>query len=293
MKKLLWITSLALATAVPSATQVVVAPRIQGFRAILGTWIGVSVLDVTEERVKDLKLKDEHGVEVVTVAPDGPAQKAGLKEHDVILEYNGSRVEGVDQFKRMVSETPAGRSVKLLISRDGATQTLSVKIEERTMSNHRGPDGTWAVTPPPAAPSPPSSPTMPSMPRFPRAIIPNWDGNLGNFFDGMDIFGNVPRLGIEGEEISGQLGEYFGVPDRNGVLVREVSAGSAAERAGLRAGDVITRANGRHVQAMSDVREALRDNAGKTFPLTIVRNKKEITVSVTVENVENRRGDHV
>ncbi len=272
-----------------AAAQVMAAPHAQVFRSG-GTWIGVSVLDVTEERVKDLKLKDEHGVEVVTVASDGPSQKAGLKEHDVILEYNGARVEGVEQFKRMVSETPAGRTVKLLISRDGATQTVGVKLEERTMTMHHGQDGNaWAFN----MPAPPSPPSPPSMPRTPRALIPNWDGNFGNFFDGLGVWGNTPRLGIEGEEISGQLGEYFGVPEKTGVLVREISTGSAAEKAGLKAGDVIIKVTGRRVQDMSDLRETIRDNEGKSFPLTIVRNKREMTLTVQVEKAESRHGDHV
>jgi S1-C subfamily serine protease len=297
------IALLTLAMALPVAAQVVVAPRIQVH--VNGTWIGVSVLDVTEDRVKELKLKEERGVEVVTVAGDGPAQKAGLKEHDVILEYNGTRVEGVDQFKRMVSETPAGRSAKLQISRDGVTQTLSVKIEERASTLRHGSDGnanSWAFSMPPL----PSLPSPPAPPRTPRALIPGWNGDLGSFLDGFGFWDDSPRLGIEGEEIGGQLGEYFGVPESKGVLVREVTAGSAAEKAGLKAGDVITKVSGKPVRTMSDLREAIRDGAGKSvqrgtvcndckrdLSLTVIRNKKEINLNVTVEHAENRSGDRV
>jgi serine protease Do len=301
------IALLTLALALPVAAQVVVAPRIQVH--VNGTWIGVSVLDVTEERVKELKLKEERGVEVVTVAGDGPAQKAGLKEHDVILEYNGTRVEGVDQFKRMVSETPAGRSAKLQISRDGATQTVSVKIEERASGLRHGSDGnanSWAFSMPPTTPPMPPSPPSPRAPRVPRALIPGWNGNLGDFLDGFGFWDDSPRLGIEGEEIGGQLGEYFGVPESRGVLVREVTGGSAAEKAGLKAGDVITKVSGKPVRSMSDLREAIRDGAGKSvqhgtvcddckrdMSLTVIRNKKEINLNVTVEHAENRGGDRV
>jgi serine protease Do len=292
---------LMLAMTLPAFTQVIVTPHAQMIRPDAGTWIGVSVLDVTEERVKDLKLKEERGVEVVTVAPDGPAQKAGLKEHDVILEYNGTRLESVEQFKRMVSETPAGRSVKLSISRDGATQTVYAKIEVRTSGLRRGQDGnSWAFSMPPMPPMPPSPPSQPRIP----LLYPKWNGDLGNFLDGLGIWDEGPRLGIEGEGISGQLGEYFGVPDKNGVLVREVTAGSAAEKAGLKAGDVIIKVNGKQVRAMSDLREAIREGAGhgivagrdggsQSFPLTIVRNKKEINLNVTVEKAESHFGDHV
>jgi len=301
------IALLTLAMSLPLAAQVVVAPRIQVH--VNGTWIGVSVLDVTEDRVKELKLKEERGVEVVTVAPDGPAQKAGLKEHDVILEYNGTRVEGVDQFKRMVSETPSGRSAKLQISRDGAMQTVSVKIEERASTLRHSPDGSansWAFSMPPTAPPMPPSPPSPRTPRAPRALIPGWNGDLGDFFDGFGFWDDSPRLGIEGEEIGGQLGEYFGVPESKGVLVREVTSGGAAEKAGLKAGDVITKVSGKPVRTMSDLREAIRDSAGKSvqhgtvcndckrdLSLTVIRNKKEINLTVTVEHAENRNGDRV
>src|SRR5882724_1150021 len=87
-----------------------------------GSWMGVSVADVTSQNMSSLKLKEERGVEVLVVTPDSPAAKAGIKEHDVILDFNGSRVEGRDQFKRMISEMPAGRTVKLAISRDGVPQ---------------------------------------------------------------------------------------------------------------------------------------------------------------------------
>ncbi len=289
-KKYLAILTVVLATAAPVAfSQTAATPRAQVIRIGGGPWMGVSVLDVNEERVKELKLKEERGVEVVTVAPDGPAQKAGLKEHDVILDYNGQRVEGVEEFRRMISETPEGRNVKLVISRDGATQTVSLKLEERAgvgVGHGRGGNNSFAW----ASPTPPSPPTTPppGARRTPRAFA--WDGDMGNLGDLFwTPFGtSSPRLGIEGEEITGQLGEYFGVPERNGILVREVHAGSAAERAGLKAGDVITKINGKHVQDMGDLRDQLRDNAGKSFPITLIRNKKETTVTVTVEKVENR-----
>jgi serine protease Do len=283
----------ALPAFVSTQAQVITTPRVYVSRTT-GTWIGVSVLDVTEDRVKDLKLKDEHGVEVVTVAPDGPAQKAGLKEHDVVLEYNGTRVESVEQFKRMVSETPAGRAVKLQISRDGAMQTFSVKLEERTSTSRRGSDGnSWAFAMPPAPPTPPSPPSTPRAPRAPRVLGPEWNLDLGDLFNGMGIWGNTPRLGIEGEEISGQLAEYFGVLDKTGVLVRDVAAGSAAEKAGLKAGDVITKVDGKRVSDMRDLWEIVRDSAGKSFQVVVVRNKKETTLSVRVEKVEMRQADHV
>src|SRR5271166_5596536 len=76
-------------------------------------YIGVMVQEIDSERAKELKLREEYGVEVTRIEPDSPADKAGLKVGDTVQQYNGQRVEGMEEFKRLVSETPAGREVKL------------------------------------------------------------------------------------------------------------------------------------------------------------------------------------
>src|SRR4051794_740069 len=71
-----------------------------------GSFLGVGVAELTPERTKTLNLRDEYGVEITRVEDDSPASKAGLKTGDVVLEYNGQRVEGLEQFMRLVRETP-------------------------------------------------------------------------------------------------------------------------------------------------------------------------------------------
>src|SRR4051812_40045774 len=73
------------------------------------SFLGVGVSEIDSERAKALNLKDEHGVKEKKVDDDSPAGKAGVKVGDVILEYNGQRVEGNEQFVRFVRETPVGR----------------------------------------------------------------------------------------------------------------------------------------------------------------------------------------
>jgi len=261
-----------------------------------GAWLGVGLNEVTSDNIAALKLKEERGVEVSTVSPNSPASKAGLKEHDVILDVNGTRIESTEQFKRVISEMPVGRTVKLLISRDGATQTVSAKLEEHNGMRHNDNRNFNFSVPTPAVPAAPPAPAAPRTPRAAPAMPPmppnfEWPNiqGLDNFY----IFGNTPRLGVEGEEIGSQLGEYFGVGDKGGVLVRSVAAGSAAEKAGIKAGDVITKVNGKHVEDMSDLREGLRDGAGKSFPVVLIRNKKEMTVTVKIEKPEESHRDSV
>jgi serine protease Do len=217
----------------------------------VGSYLGVGVADVNAERVKALKLKEERGVEITSVETDSPAARAGLKTHDVVLEYNGQPVEGTEQFMRMVRETPAERQVRLAISRDGATQTLTATIGQRKGY------GTFAV---PGAGMDVLKLRMPDIPR------PNMSWQSG-------------MLGVEAEPLADQLAEFFGV--KEGVLVRSVVKDSAAAKAGLKAGDVITKVDDTKVTAPREITSAIR--AKKTFPLTVVRNHKEMTVSVTLE----------
>jgi S1-C subfamily serine protease len=97
------------------------------------------------------------------------------------------------------------------------------------------------------------------------------------------ILGGQPRLGIDAEDLSGQLGTFFGAPDGEGILVREVNEGSPAEKAGLKAGDVITSFNGERIRSVGDLREKLsakRDEKDKTVKLGVLRNKSEVSLTV-------------
>jgi len=96
-----------------------------------GSYLGVGIQELTPERAKALKLREESGVEITRVAADSPAEKAGLKSGDVVLQINGIKVDGLEESSRLVRETPAGHEVKLEIFRNGATQTIMARVAER------------------------------------------------------------------------------------------------------------------------------------------------------------------
>ena len=236
-------------------------------------WLGVSTADVTSDRLSSLKLKEERGVEILNVIADSPAAKAGLKEHDVILEVNGTRVDSVEQLQRMVRELPAGRTVSLLISRDGNTQTVPVKLGERSQYQGRLGDRDFVFRMPEFQ--------MPDI----RIPSPPHPPNVQVF-----SFTQTARLGIDVEPLGKQLGEFFGVPNGEGLLVRSVDRDSPAEKAGIKAGDVMVKIDGRKATDAGDIRSLLRDTREKrTFPVQLIRNKKEMTVNVTVEAPERSR----
>lgn len=230
------------------------------------SWLGVETNEVTAEKAKELKLSAERGVVLGKIVPDSPAAKAGLKENDVVTEINGQRVEGAAQFRRMIHEIPAGRSIQLTVWRDGRSQTISAtlgKSEER----HRAMRPMIAPTPGTFAFRMPDMPEIPSM---------EWNGNM--------LFGGgQPRLGIDAEDVSGQLGAFFGAPDGEGILVRDVNSGSPAEKAGVKAGDVITSLNGERIRTVGELREKLsakRDDKDRIVKLGVLRNKSELSLSV-------------
>jgi len=230
------------------------------------SWLGVESQEITSEKAKELKLPAERGVLLERVVPDSPAAKAGLKDSDVITEINGQRVEGAAQFRRMIHEIPAGRSAQFTVWRDGRAQTISVTLGK---SEEHG--NTWFRTAPRAF-----SFQLPKIEVPEVAPMPDMDwGGYGV------LAGARPRLGIDAEDLSGQFGAYFGAPDGEGVLVREVNSGSPAEKAGVKSGDVITSLNGDRVRSLGDLREKLagkRDE--KTVKLGVLRNKNEVSVTV-------------
>lgn len=234
------------------------------------SYLGVGVVEIVSDRAKELHLKEERGVEVRVVDSDSPAAKAGLKEANVVLEYNGERVEGGEQFMRLVRETPPGRAVTMLVWRNGANQTLTATIGQRqpgVMALELNGDNVNMAIPPM-----PEIPVMPAIriPDIPRAFM-TW---------------RSPVLGIESESLNPQLAEYFGV--KEGVLVRAVTSNSTAEKAGFKAGDVIVKVDGEKVTTPKEISSILQSaRAKKTVPVTVMRRQKEIVLNVTLE--ENSR----
>jgi len=218
-------------------------------------WLGVGLGEVTPERAKALKLKDESGVEVTHIEDNSPASKAGVKENDVILEVNGQKVEDGPQFARTIGETAPGTKVNLTVWRNGATQTVAATVDARPAQYFvLGPDGPFAVPMPPMPPLPPDTPF---------SVMP----------------GQAPLVGFEGETLTPQLAAYFGVHE--GVLVRTVTPNTPAEKAGLKAGDVVTKVGGMPVTSPREISGLVR--AGhKTVTFTVMRNHKEITLNVEI-----------
>jgi S1-C subfamily serine protease len=249
--------------------QVAVVPEVAAFDAPAGhSYLGVGVADLTSDRVQALKLKDDRGVEILQVDQDAPAGKAGLKEHDVIVSFNGTPVESEEQFKRLMRETPPGRTVSLEFMRDGQPQSLKVQLADRKKMESsvfpregRGQRGFAFAMPP--------MPPMPAMPDFPHMMD-------------QTIIRTRTNSGVTLESLSPQLGDFFGVKNAEGMLVRSVQKGSPADTAGIKAGDVIVRIGDQKITDRADWNDAVRSSTNGKITVVIVRDKKEQTLSMSV-----------
>lgn len=240
------------------------------------SWLGVHISNLTADKAKELKHPGEYGVVVEEVDDDSPAAKAGLLAEDIILSFDDERVRSTEQLGRLVRETPAGRTVNVQVSRGGQTRTLPVTLEER--SGAPGEPGIWIGRAPEAPLVAPVPPLM-APPHF-DVEVPDLD---------VEVFTRGPQLGISGDDLTAQLASYFGVAQGKGVLVREVLPETPADKAGLKAGDVIVRVDEEAVASVGELRRALRrQREGKQVSLTIVRNHAEQTLKVELEEPRRR-----
>ncbi|MCU0256319.1 MAG: PDZ domain-containing protein [Vicinamibacterales bacterium] len=230
-----------------------------------GSEIGVAVSELPEADLKAGKA----GVTVGEVREDGPAATAGFKAGDVVTVYDGEKVRGVRHFARLVQETPAGRPVKVQVLRDAQTVDLSVTPDAPRAMAFEGPR--WQAREPggPAL-------RMDMLPRMHEGM-PVGPGE----FD-VRVMTRPGRLGVGVQELTPELAEYFGVDE--GVLVTSVTKESAAARAGIKAGDVITTVDGASVDDTAELRRRIqKDEDASEATIGLVRDRKPMTVKVVFD----------
>ena len=234
-----------------------------------GSSIGVSIRDLETEDAAKTKLERGGGVVIEGVEENSPASKAGLREGDVIVEFDGERVRSARHFARLVQETADGRAVKATILRDGSRQSVDVtpsRDEFRWSGDlmHLGDDIQREV-----------ERGMRALPKD-FAFDLKWDGELPTA-----KMWPRGRLGAELSPLTNQLADYFGA--RQGVLVSSVDADSVGAKAGLKAGDVITSINGHDVETPREVAEELRNaDAGSEVAIGVLRDKKALTLKAQI-----------
>ena len=230
-------------------------------------YLGVHIEDVTPEQAAALKLNQNNGAVITYVDQDGPACRAGLKSNDVIVGFNGSKVESSEQLGSLIHSTAAGQTITLTIIRSSQSKDMKVAL------------GAWPHMPPHSqafvAPLPPVAFTGPAMaaPMVPEIDVPSFTVLSSHH-------------GLVVEPLSSQMADYFGVPRGSGVMVRSVEKGSPAGAAGLKACDIIVKINNEPVHDMADWGRNMRVRGGK-ISMSIMRDKREQTVVISLPAAPN------
>ena len=215
-------------------------------------WIGVMVQDINEKIARKVKLDSEEGAYVNEVLEDSPADSAGIQECDVIIEFNGKKLFDSDDLAKTVRRTLPETKVSLVIVRESEKKTLHLTVGKKRESQQYRFGGTM--------------PSIPDMPVF-----------LGNRI-----------LGLQLLTLNEQLGEYFGAPNSEGVLVEEVEHKSTAEKAGFKAGDIVIRVGGKTVDAVEIIRKELQKyDEGDTVKFEVMRKSTKKILNMEMEEQQN------
>jgi len=215
-----------------------------------GSYMGITLGEMDAEAARRLGVKEERGALVSDVIADGPGARAGLKKDDIIVRWNGQPVDSASQLARHRRETPAGRTVRLGLVRDGREMEVDLKLGEREDITTRVWDG-------------------PAIGRGDREM----------FFSLYDR----GRLGASLQSLTPQLADYFGLSGRRGVLVSSVSENSAAAKAGLQAGDIILSIGGEDIDNPMEVGRELRKRDEGPVEIKVFRNKQERSLTIQLE----------
>jgi len=191
--------------------------------------LGIIPQDVTPAIGRQFGVKDSQGALVGEVAANSPAQKAGLKAGDIILEVSGKSVYDANQLRNIISSMQPDSNVNLKIWRDGAQRTLPVQLGELN-------------------------------PEEARVRGSNSRGNNNSGDSALD--------GVSVEDLTAQVARGLGLSAGvSGVVVTEVSPGSAAASAGLQRGDVIQEVNRKPVKSAAEFEAAVRNSKDGTLLL--------------------------
>ncbi len=230
-------------------------------------YLGVDLADVDPQKARALRLKEVRGALITLIDHDAPAGKTGLRVNDVVVQLNGQRIEGAAQLRRMLREIPAGRKVTLVISRDGSQRSVAVELADRKAMEH----DVWNRIGSDGGSDEQSSGAMA-------------EGGSARHPGGFHVpfFGSSLKVGALVEPLTAQMAEFLGVP--GGLLVRQVARQSEAALAGLKPFDVILKVGPSAVLRLADWERALRANQGKPVEVTILRDRKQQTLTLQVDS---------
>ncbi len=233
-----------------------------------GSYMGVEIKEITRENFAELGLSEVRGVAVSKVVKDSPAEKAGLQTGDVIVRFNGEKISSRRQLTRMISEVAPDHKANLAVVRGGAEIEIPITMGKRPVPQLF--TGNFEM---PKLNIPPGE--------FPdvETVIPRGKGENSMIWR----YSSGRSIGVAVTPLTDQLGNYFGVGDGKGLLVKSVTKDGPAEKAGLQAGDVIVEIDGKKISGTSDLIRSIYEKKEGSINLTVIRDKRRQTVTITPE----------
>lgn len=255
----------------------------KNYKSSRHAWLGIVGESVDRDLAESFDLPSEYGVIIDDILDDSPAEAAGLEEEDIIIGFNNDRIRDYDDLIDMIEDQKPGDEITLTIMRGDNKQEIKATLEGRPRhskySNTWFSDDAFMVPRAPRAPRAPKVVKIPSIPKLDRMIYIEDDGAY---------------IGIRMSSLSKQLGEHFGVEKGRGVLITEVEDDSPAQKAGLKAGDVIVAVDGDKVWDFEDVTEVVDESReGDKLSITVMRDKKEVSLDVEVAERERKSRDRI
>ena len=238
-------------------------------------WLGVLTQSVDRDIADAFDLPVSYGAIINEVLEDSPAEEAGIREDDIIIEMNGRKITDSEELIDLIHDSKPGDEVTIIVQRDESKESLTATLSARPRG-HR-PDRAYRHY----SFRVPRAPRVPRLPRIPK---------IDHFYLHAEGRG---YLGVYLTDLGDQLGEYFGVERGRGALVTEVEEDSPAEEAGIKAGDVIISVDNEKIADSRDVREVVRDlDTGDEVEVVVIRDKKEVKLKAEIGERERGYSNH-
>jgi len=273
------IAAAAVLVALVAACVVVPAPALAGEKEVKiiiesdgdsSGWLGISIEELSEKLREKLDIDaDIEGIFVTEVHEDSPADEAGIKDHDIVVMIDGEKGGDLKGFIELVQSKEPGTEVEVKIFRDGKMKTMTATLAEKdNVFVWSGLDDLEVLE------------GLEGLKVLEHIVIPELD-------IGMSSWGRRGKLGVFIEDVSGDLAEYFEIPGGEGVLVEGIVEDSPAEEAGIEAGDIIYKIDGKAICCTEELVEAIQKMETDTkTPIVLIRKGDQVTVQAVVSESE-------